>query len=328
MKLWKTLSWMLILVLAIGFAGCSDDDDDDDGGTNPEPTMTDHFDGIFALDAKFGNNITADNLWTLMQGASPADDALFIIDFRGEDHYNNGHIEGAVNWSIKDLIDNLDQIPATAQVVCVCYTGQTASQASAALNLLGYDAWNLKFGMCGWTSDEDINLGKWTTSLPEYDVPMVTDPFTLDDTFEYPVLELETEDVMEAVEYYLDMYLSDGTKNIAADALYANLVDGDTSNDPTILNYWNETMYNDGHIQTAVQANPIDMTLLEGVDPEKPVVVYCHTGQTSSKIVCWLNALGYDAYSMLFGVNSIDTEFPGLTTYHAPDTDYEVIVEP
>jgi rhodanese-related sulfurtransferase len=321
MKLLKTLTWMLVLALAVGFIGCSEDDDDP-----VSPTTTDHFEALFALDAGFADNITAENLFAEMTGAAAASE-LFIIDFRSADHYATlGHIEGAVNWSVTELVDNLDQIPAGAKVVCVCYSGQTASQASAALNLLGYDAWNLKFGMCGWTNDETVNLGKWA-NLAEQDVPLVTDVYTLDGTFDYPAQELETEVVLEAAEYYIDMYLSEGTKNISCTDLYANIMDGDASNDPTILNFWDTTMYGDGHIEGAVQAKPIDMTLLEGVDPAKDVIVYCHTGQTSSKIVVWLRAMGYNAYSMLYGINSIDQEFPGLVTYHEPGTDYPVVFE-
>ncbi len=317
MKLLKSLTWMFILLLAIGFVGCSDDDDDNDNPTGP--TTTDHFEDLFALDGGFGDNIASDALYAEMTGTTPAAGELFMIDFRSAEHYNYAHIDGAVNWAITDLMDNLDQIPADAKVVCICYTGQTASQASSALNLLGYDAWNLKFGMCGWTTNEDINLGKWP-NLAENDVPMVTDPYTLDETFDYPARELETEDVMEAAEYYLDMYLSNGTKNMSCTAVHEL-----SMNEVTILNYWNVDMYNDGHLAGAVQANPIDMDVLEGVDPELPVVVYCHTGQTSSKVVAWLNMLGYDAYSMLYGVNSIDQEFPGLVTYHAPDQDYPCV---
>jgi len=321
MKLWKTFSWMLILALAVGFIGCSEDDDDP-----VTPTTYDHFEALFDLDAKFGNNITGDDL---MAEINAGEITHFIIDFRSADDYANaGHIENAVNWELPDLIDNRGQIPAGAKVICVCYSGQTASHASAALNMLDYDAWNLKFGMCGWTNDETVNLGKWANLTENTDIEFVTDAFTLDDAFDYPVQELESEDVMEAAKYYIDTYLDAGWKKISNADLWVNLQDGDASNDPVMLNYWPETMYVNGHFPGAVQMSPITLESLVGVDPSKQVIVYCHTGQTSSKIVLWLNTLGYDAYSLLYGVNAIDQSFPELKTYHGPSEDYPVVTGP
>jgi hypothetical protein len=47
-------------------------------------------------------------------------------------------------------------------------------------------------------------------------------------------------------------YFSNGTKNISADALYDNLNDGDTSNDPYIISVRSKEHYDLGHIPTAV----------------------------------------------------------------------------
>lgn len=323
MKLMRSLTWLVMLALAIGFVACSDDDDP------AGPSTTDYFDEMFDLgDAYYTSgtkNITAADVYAELQESG---NDLFLVDYRSTDHFQNlGHIDGAVNWAIGDLMDNVSQIPSGAKVINICYTGQTASQATAVLRILGYDAWNLKFGMCGWTSDTDVNRGLWE-NLEAGGQQLVTDPSTLTGTYDYPARESEAADATEAFMMYADEYLTAGTKNISSADLYANLNDGDTSNDPVILNYWPQTMYDAGHIPGAVQANPITMDLLAGVDPDKQVVVYCHTGQTSSQLVPWLNALGYDAYSMLFGVNSIDQTFEGLVTYHAPDQDYPVVTGP
>ena len=317
----KSLTWLIVLVLAIGFIGCSDDDDDDNN--NPTgPTTTDHFEGIFNSDPGLADNITGDALYTDLT-SDPT--SWTVIDVRSAEHYNTlGHIPGAVNMTPADVIDNLAQIPADKPVAVVCYTGQNASHVSAALNMLGYDAWNVKFGMCGWTSDETVNLNKWSGLQDDPNsYPLETTANTLSGDYDYPTRELETDDTMEALEYYLDEYLA-SPKHISVSDVYTNLNDGDDMNDPVILNFWDEAMYNDGHLPGAIQAKPITMDLLAGIDSDKQVVVYCHTGQTSSKLTTWLNAMGYDAYSMLFGMNSIDQSFPGLVVYHAPGQDYPV----
>jgi rhodanese-related sulfurtransferase len=58
-----------------------------------------------------------------------------------------------------DLLNSLDQINPDAPVYVYCYTGHNAGQAMAILNMLGYDAYSLKFGMCSWSSDPDVNHG-------------------------------------------------------------------------------------------------------------------------------------------------------------------------
>ena len=61
--------------------------------------------------------------------------------------------------------------------------------------------------------------------------------------------------------------------------------------------------------------------LLDTLPTDKPIVVYCWTGQTSAQVTPYLRILGYDAYSMLYGMNGCSfTALPdGKPKYHAPD---------
>ena len=85
---------------------------------------------------------------------------MTIISCRSADDYAKGHIPGAVNIGLTALVDNLSKINPDAPVYVYCYTGHSAAQATALLQMLGYDAYSLKFGMCGWSSDPAINAGK------------------------------------------------------------------------------------------------------------------------------------------------------------------------
>ncbi len=328
MKLLKSLTWLMVMLLAIGMVGCSDDDDDDGNPTGPttKDFYTDLFDAGNTYYTGGTKNILADSVFAHMNAGVD----MFIIDYRTAGDFSTlGHIDGAVNWSIADLTENLSQIPADAEIVNVCYTGQTASQATAVLRLLGYNAYNLKFGMCGWTADETINLGKWTTGLTPGGQTLVTEATTPTATYDVPMIE-EDEDMtvdeilLDRLAAYVDVA---STHNISAASLYENLNDGDTSNDPFIINYWSEAMYDMGHIPGAVQGSPITTELLSHIEDGQQVVVYCHTGMTSSQLIVWLNVLGYDAYSMLFGMNAIDQDSFGddLTTYHAPSSNFPVV---
>jgi len=85
---------------------------------------------------------------------------ITIVSVRSAEHYAAGHIPGAINIGLSSLAENLDKLDPDAPVYVYCYTGHSAAQATALLNMLGYDAYSLKYGMCGWTSDESANMGK------------------------------------------------------------------------------------------------------------------------------------------------------------------------
>jgi rhodanese-related sulfurtransferase len=102
-------------------------------------------------------NITSDDLFMLINDDDTGNDP-FIVSLRSADDYAKGHIPGAVNIGFTALADKdtLAKLPSDRSIVVYCYTGHTGSQATALLNLLGYDATNLKFGMCSWTQDTEV----------------------------------------------------------------------------------------------------------------------------------------------------------------------------
>jgi LPXTG-motif cell wall-anchored protein len=131
-----------------------------------------------AAEAYFGEGfklIAADVLYDNLNDGDTDNDPT-IIDIRSADDYALGHIEGAVNVGGKALFnsDTLATIPEDQQVVLVCYSGQTAGQAAAAFNMLGYDAYSLKSGMPAWALVEGVSKGTWQDSMSQ-DYPVVGD---------------------------------------------------------------------------------------------------------------------------------------------------------
>ena len=100
------------------------------------------------------------------------DEDMTIISIRNADDYAAGHIPGAINFGLTSLVDNLSKIDPDLPVYVYCYSGHSAAQAVALLNMLGYDTYSLKFGMCSWSSDAAINMGKCfdATTVQGYDV--------------------------------------------------------------------------------------------------------------------------------------------------------------
>jgi rhodanese-related sulfurtransferase len=85
---------------------------------------------------------------------------MTIVSVRSAEHYAAGHIPGAINIGMKSIVDNLSQIDPDAPVYVYCYTGHSAAQTTALLQMLGYDAYSISFGMCGWTDDTSVNMDK------------------------------------------------------------------------------------------------------------------------------------------------------------------------
>jgi rhodanese-related sulfurtransferase len=96
-----------------------------------------------------------------------AGESLFIMDIRANKDYVAGHIPGAVNIEFAKVAkpENLALLPADGTpIVVVCYTSQTGNQIASILNLLGYDAWALRFGMMGWRAETKMKIGSSASS--------------------------------------------------------------------------------------------------------------------------------------------------------------------
>ena len=102
-------------------------------------------------------HITVEDLFLLLNDDDEDNDP-FILSVREAEDYAKGHLPGAVNIGCAELVTKkgLAKLDPDKQIVVYCYTGQDGSMATALLNMLGYDAINLKYGMVGWTSDTDV----------------------------------------------------------------------------------------------------------------------------------------------------------------------------
>ncbi len=120
-------------------------------------------------------NITAQDLFNVLNDGDSSNDP-FVLSVRAASQYAKGHIAGAINipWREVAKQENLAKLPKDRQIVVVCYTGHTASQVTALLNILGYDAINLQFGMTTWTLDEDVAPYRYKEVTHAKDYPFVT----------------------------------------------------------------------------------------------------------------------------------------------------------
>ncbi len=287
------------MVLSVGiFSGCSDDDDN--GGTSPTTSQFDMLSDY--ADVEFSGwtaswikdvNYTHDNL---------AD--LFVIDLRSPADYGLGHIAGAVNVTLTDMLMTVaTQNTADDEVAVVCYTGQTASFATMALRMAGHDAYSVKFGMSAW---HDSYNGSWMNNVDsDYSPQMVHDASAALPQNDFPDIDTDGVDAQTI--------LADRVQAVLEEGFGANSVNAEDvftyPEDYMVFNYWSQADYETlGHIPGAYQLSPGSVTSdvsLSALSPTGTNVIYCWTGQTSALTTFYLNVMGYDALSLEFGANGM-----------------------
>ncbi len=225
----------------------------------------------------------------------------YIIDIRSANDYANGHITGAVNSTLGNILTTAAS-SGSKPILVACYTGQGASHGVVALRLSGYsDAKVLKWGMSGWNADFD----SWTGNVGNSAVGnsnWTTDATVTVAEFDGPEINVDGEEGAEILAERVDAMLAGGFKGIANADVLANPANY------FINNYWAATDVDHyGHIAGAYRINPLTIAGEEifNLDPEKTIVTYCWTGQTSSMITAYLTVLGYDAKSLKFGTNGM-----------------------
>ena len=237
--------------------------------------------------ADYGNNaIPSADLFAKID----AEEDMLIVDIRQAADYAEGHLKGAVNIPYQDIPSYLEQIPDDKPVFVNCYSGQTSSQTVALLNIAGKYAVNIQ---SGW------NRG--ISKAEGFDAYVETDENTLEDG-SYPV----DADIAAAItDYYAE---ADGHNykyfNFPVDDL-KELVDAE-SDAYTILSVRQAKDYAEGHIAGAINI-PFGQGMqaqFPSLPDDKPIIVYCYTGQTASQVMAVLRMLGFEAYNLNGGMGS------------------------
>lgn len=315
----KKLNYILMLVVLIPsllITSCKDDE----GTTEKTDAFKEMQTYMLAQDMDLGSIIKyhgTDGDVKFVAGA-PADTTLdtflakyYIIDIRSTTHFGDGHIAGANNVAPNgsDLSGVLAKAAEAGDkpILVVCYTGQTACFVTSCLRMYGYrNAQALKWGMSGWHGDFDSWSGK-TANEADGHANWSYGAAPANEVFEYPVIDINLTDGEAILKAQVEAVLAAGFKGVnATDAL-------NNPADYFVNNYYSEGHYTGfGHIDGAYRISPLTFAdeTISALDPEGKVVTYCYTGQTSAVITAYLNVLGYDAYSLKFGMNGLWNENP------------------
>ena len=304
----KKLSFYLLMLLVVPaflFTGCKDDETTDPAFDILKTYLIDENMDIDKI-IKYHDEASGADIKFVT--AAPAVDDLvafldnhYIMDIRGASDFAENHIEGAVNIAFADILTAASDAGGT-QILLVCYTGQSACYAASLLRLYGYPkAQALKWGMSGWNA---ATAGAWNSNVgnsADGHANWTFDAAPANVVYDAPDFD-GADDGATLLQERVEAVVAAGFKaQIHADVL-------GTPADYFINNYFNETDYTGfGHIDGAFRILPLLLAdeSIFNLDPDGKVVTYCYTGQTSAVITAYLNVLGYEAYSLKFGMNGM-----------------------
>ena len=207
-----------------------------------------------------------------------AEAPVYIVDVREPAEIESaGYIAGSFNIPIRDLLKNLDKLPAKDQkIVVTCASGHRGALGMVALRLLGYtDVVNLNGGVNGWIKAQ----------------------FPVEQGAPKAPVAITTPDVDAARLAALDAYMSalpEGFNGMKPVDLNAEIAGGTA---PFILDVRSQAEWDaDGHIDGAVLIQitdlPANLSQLPA-DKAAPVVVLCKSGHRGAIAMMYLNFLGY-----------------------------------
>lgn len=230
---------------------------------------------------------------------------VYIIDVRSAADFAIGHIANAHNVAAGEIMNHVKGVDLTpyTKVAVVCYTGQTAGWATSILRIMGYDkAFSMKFGMSSWHDDFAAAYKGVIANGNAYAAQFTATATDKAPQGELPTLATGKTTGQEILEARVAAVLAeDFTPAATSNATVFGNLDGHY-----IVNYWPANHYGDpGHMPGAIQYTPKETIKLSAdlktLPTDKPVVVYCYTGQTSAFLTAYLRILGYNAQSLKFG---------------------------
>ena len=215
-----------------------------------------------------------------------AEGPVFIVDVREAAEIEaNGYIAGSINIPIRDLLKNLDKLPAQDQkIVVTCAGGHRGALGMMALRLLGYtDVVNLNGGVGGWIKAE---------------FPVEKSPIAAPVAGTAPTVDAAR---FAALDDYLTN-LPDGFGAIKPADFNTELTAGTV---PFILDVrsqaeWDANGHIDGAVLIPVTDVPANLAQLPA-DKAAPILVLCQSGHRGAMIAMYLRFLGYTSVRNLNG---------------------------
>ncbi|MCF6270091.1 MAG: hypothetical protein L3J41_10285 [Melioribacteraceae bacterium] len=264
-----------------------------------------------------------------------------VLDIRDEFDYKLGHISGAINIKMKDLIDYLKELNTFAyqKIVIISSTGQLASYASCLLYLTGFtNVYTLDRGMTYWNHIFSNELRNAQSDA----VRLVRNQKSIKRSIYYspPVVFYKNypETIEEKMEDRVQQLLNNLPQNIFTsaeefDALFSPKIGGYINSfviysiPDSILGLPTPTEKSPRIIYGPISVTEYDTrwdfisnSFLLTLPTNKNVVLYSPNGQRSAYFTAYLQLLGYQAITIKYGAISMMVKrFYDKYTYYIYD---------
>lgn len=253
-----------------------------------------------------------------------------VLDIRPAEQFLAGHIKGAVNLEIKNLIGYLKQSHPGLydKIVLVSASGQASSYCTTLLRLCGYDnVYTMNFGMAAWNTDFSAIWSMNSKDSPQMknytNTSWEQNQFTSLPSVEFETTSKDIKDKIEEraaklLQEGFNEDLPEGTGYVPGPAVTQSHLfpAGDVSK-------YYKICYGSGELYLAMGrynpyaglGHPAGVILygfrsslksgnyLQTLPAGEPIGIYCFNGQFSASAAAYLRMLGYDAKSMLFGAH-------------------------
>ena len=221
-----------------------------------------------------------------------------IISLQGQKAYDAGHIPGAVrlDFDLADPAPALARLDAGKKIIVVSPDGQESCKLSLFLRQMGYDAGPMLFGMVGW------NWNAAKGALYEGDVagPLAEIPTAMPEEPQIPLTPSSASDRDCVLGATASAQTMDKRWEVTPRQLAASL------DSFFIISMQQPQDYEKAHIRGAVNI-PADRFLFG--DPTllrlprgKKIAVTCYIGHYSNIGTLLLRQLGYQAYTLHWGL--------------------------
>ena len=212
---------------------------------------------------------------TAMASATPP----FLLDVRdAAELQKDGYIKGAVNIPVRNVLKNLDKLPAPdAKIIVYCGSAQRGGMLTGVLRVLGYtNVLNMSGGLGGWKA---AKLPVETGSMPEA-AKTISTPIIADQAL-YTMLD-------KSMSTLPDGFLAtkvDKVKELLASATPPTLIDLRTADE----------VKSGGYIKGSINIPVLQLFTSLDKLPAKDaaIILYCGSAQRGSIAVEGLRLLGY-----------------------------------
>lgn len=232
----------------------------------------------------------------------------FLLSLQSRAEYQAGHVPGSVLFPQEELADRdklaamLGKLPKDKSIVLICPNGHLSSAIMLFLRQLGFDATAMAFGMDGWNRAY-AGSGAYPGDIGG---PISHEPFRLQSAGTAAPPEFSSlDDEALVVSASHGKYLAE----------IPPLAARDTLEDYTVICLRRPEDYAAGHIPGSVNIPSEafyggDRIILQ-IPRGKKVLLSCYVGHYSSGAALLLAQLGYESYSLAWGMAGWNKDFIG-----------------